>query len=261
MLETAGRDRAAFDVALLDYHLPDRDGLALAEAIRARPDGRDLPLVLLSSALCQDHRAAIERCRFAGAFQKPVRRATLQRILESLWRDPAAADATPAGSTAHAVAVPSAATGPAALILIAEDNVVNQKLAVRLVQKLGHRTEVVANGQEALAALERAHFDLVLMDCQMPEIDGYAATREWRRREADTGRRLPIIALTANALIEERAHCLAAGMDDYLAKPVRFEALAATLTRWLATTPALPPGALPPPPPSPPPPEHLSLNT
>src|SRR5690606_11977989 len=119
-------------------------------------------------------------------------------------------------------------------VLIVEDNPTNQLLAQRMLERLGLRHATAANGLVAVAACRQQAFDLILMDCQMPELDGYAATRQIRSDEMRRGRRIPIIAMTANAIEGERGRCLAAGMDDYLAKPVQFTELAECLARWLS---------------------------
>jgi CheY-like chemotaxis protein len=120
-------------------------------------------------------------------------------------------------------------------VLVAEDNIVNQKVALRMLEKLGCRVDVAANGREVLDALEHISYDIIFMDCQMPELDGYEATAGIRARETQTGGHIPIIAMTANAMQDDRARCLAAGMDDYTSKPVRPAALAHLLQRWATT--------------------------
>jgi len=115
---------------------------------------------------------------------------------------------------------------------VAEDNAVSQRVAVRMLEKAGHRVDLVSNGREAVEALQRTSYDLVLMDCQMPEMDGFEATRAIRAAEVGTDRHVPILALTASAMQQDREQCLAAGMDDYLAKPFTKQTLTAALERW-----------------------------
>jgi len=219
-----------FDLAILDFNLPDLNGLELAEAIRVDPACGGTTLFLLSSSLLHHERPRIEQLGLAASFQKPVRQNALLRALQKIWAPTAALVPAAAGSLPPPTAAPFGRTGR---ILIVEDNVTNQTLARRMVEKLGHRAAVVGNGLEALAALEQGAFDLILMDCQMPEMDGYAATREIRRRESGTGRSTAIVAMTANVVEGEREHCLAVGMDDYIAKPVKISVLVAVLERWL----------------------------
>jgi len=121
-------------------------------------------------------------------------------------------------------------------ILLAEDNITNQLVAMKILEKLGHRVDVAANGLEAITAVRSIPYDLILMDCQMPEMDGYEATREIRRRE-ETGPRVAVIAMTADAMAGSRERCLEAGMDDYISKPVQADQLYLALERWLAPLP------------------------
>jgi signal transduction histidine kinase/CheY-like chemotaxis protein/ligand-binding sensor domain-containing protein len=229
LLQDAAHRFEPFDLAILDYHMPEMTGVDLAAAIRADPDCRDTVLFLLSSALLHDERPRMEQLGLTTSFQKPVRSTSLLRALQKTWAP------VPVVPGAAAPAVPAPAAPPrAARILIAEDNLINQTLARRMVEKLGHRAEVVADGREALAALAHGAFDLVLMDCQMPGMDGYEATVELRRLERATGKHLPIVAMTANVVEGERERCLAIGMDDYIPKPVKMSVLVAVLQRWLA---------------------------
>jgi two-component system sensor histidine kinase/response regulator len=149
---------------------------------------------------------------------------------------PASSSAVPALAVLPAAA-PASAERSGARVLVVEDNVVNQRLVKHMLEKLGCRVDLAANGREAITMAGGLRYDIVFMDCFMPELDGYAATAELRQRERAGEARLPIIALTANAMVEDRARCLAAGMDDYLSKPVRLEEIRAVLERWAYAAP------------------------
>jgi CheY-like chemotaxis protein/HPt (histidine-containing phosphotransfer) domain-containing protein len=214
-----------FDLAILDMHMPEMDGGTLAAEIRRYRDARELPLVLLTSlGSWGELRGGVE---FAASLTKPLRPSQLYDTLMSVF------GAAPAG-----VQAPAPREGPVERlaermplrILVAEDNVLNQQLALLLLRKLGYRADVAADGLAALQALEREPYDVVLMDVQMPTMDGLEATRRIHQRWSE-GRRPHVIAATANAMREEHEACLAAGMDDYLPKPIRVEELAAALSR------------------------------
>ena len=231
-LRAAAQAGKNFDLAILDYQMPEMNGIDLAACIRAEKVMQKTPLLLLSSALDRDHREPIKQLGFCAAFQKPVRQAVLRRALKRLW--------TPADTVSplHEEIIPaptSYKTGPVARILIAEDNAVNQTLAKRMVEKLGHKADVVANGSEAVDAHMLIEYDLILMDCQMPEMDGYQAARAIRKGEAG-GIHLPIVAMTANALDGEKERCFDAGMDDYISKPVRLQDLKKVIQHWVQST-------------------------
>ncbi|MBL8319141.1 MAG: response regulator, partial [Burkholderiaceae bacterium] len=208
----------AFDLAILDMHMPEMDGLQLAQRIRAT--GATLPMVLFSSLGRRE--AGDTEGLFAAYLGKPLHQSQLFDTLVSLLTPLAAAPTQRAAPTKSAID-PTMAVRHPLRILLAEDNLVNQKLALRLLQQMGYRADVAANGIEAVESIERQPYDVVLMDVQMPEMDGLEATREIQRR--CNAQRPRIVAMTANAMQGDREECLAAGMDDYLTKPIRVDAL------------------------------------
>jgi CheY-like chemotaxis protein len=210
-----------FDIAILDMHMPDMDGLELAQGIRAAQPA--LPMVLFSSLGRKE--VGDKDNLFAAYLHKPLRQSQLFDTLVGLLTDVEMPRATPREA-------PKSDAGLASRhplrILLAEDNVVNQKLALRLLSQMGYRADVASNGVEAIESVERQTYDVVLMDVQMPEMDGLEAsrriTRRWARNE-----RPHIIAMTANAMAGDRELCIKAGMDDYVTKPIRVEALVEAL--------------------------------
>jgi len=241
-LEALERLRAAaatglpYQLAILDLMMPGMDGFELARVIKLDPSISETKLVLLTSHGQTCDNAQAHEIGLAAYLMKPVRQSQLFDCLMTVAGEPinrAEGDErmiqlSPSPVTPHVAEEPGQSRK---LILVAEDNAVNQKVAIRQLQKLGYRADAVGNGREALEALGRIAYDLVLMDCQMPEMDGYEATAAIRRWEV--GRRhTPIIAMTANALQGDREKCLAAGMDDYVSKPVRVEELTKVLIRF-----------------------------
>jgi PAS domain S-box-containing protein len=225
-LRSAAAAGAPYQVLLTDMQMPGTDGLMLARAIQADPAIAGVPKIMMTS-LGQDFSAA-ERAEagLSALIHKPLRPSALLAALNTALGAPAPA-AQPAA--------PDSRQAPARKkrfrVLVAEDNAVNQKVALRQLEKLGYEADVAANGLEAVAAIRRQPYDLVLMDCQMPEMDGFQATAEIRKLEAE-GRRTPIVAMTAHALQGDQDKCLASGMDGYISKPVRLEVLADVLRLW-----------------------------
>jgi two-component system sensor histidine kinase/response regulator len=220
-------ERSAIALVLLDAAMPEMDGLVVARAMRDEPRFRAIPVVLMQTAGAEpdpDHR----HLGISASVTKPVR---LHHLLRAL----AAATGAPAEPPA-AVETPKPESASLATlglrVLFAEDHTVNQAVAVRMCERLGVRADVAANGREAVTAVGRRRYDAVLMDLQMPEMDGLEATREIRRIEAARGGHLPIIALTAHAMASELDRCLAAGMDDCISKPVHPDELSRTLRKW-----------------------------
>jgi signal transduction histidine kinase len=218
----------AFDAAILDFQLPETDGLSLAEAVRKLPGGKSIHLLLLTSVHLRagDSRAAA--ARVSVSIYKPIRpKQVMEAMSQTFDRRATALHKAPAVSTFD----PSFASRLPLRILMADDNRVNQKVGSSFLEKLGYRPEVVSNGVEVLRALERQPYDVVFLDVQMPEMDGYEAARQLRRRWTDADRPR-MIAMTGNAMQGDREKCLKAGMDDYIAKPVRVEDLRTALERW-----------------------------
>jgi len=234
------------DVVICDQGAREDFGERLARQVRADPALRSTLLLALVSGMLRGDALRFEQAGFSAFLEKPVRASDLMDALATVWEGrrhgapaPLVTRHTLAEGRAQSrptpsdgVALPSSLSG--CRVLLAEDNVVNQKVAMRILEKMGCRVDVAANGREAVQMLERLPYHAVFMDCQMPEMDGYEATTEIRRREG-SARRTPIIAMTANAMQGDRELCLAAGMDDYISKPVQLDKLRRALERWAET--------------------------
>jgi len=215
-----------FEVVIVDLMMPEMDGAAVAAAMRSEDGLRDLAVILLTSAGHSDK--TIEGVDVE--IVKPVRPSQLFDVLQTTM----AARGPEVGGEPHAFAP----QGHGARVLVVDDNAANQKVALRMIERLGYRGDVASTGAEAVTMLGRGHYDAVLMDCQMPEMDGYEASRQIRHDERG-GRHVPIIAMTADLVPGERERCLDAGMDDHISKPVKLHVVAAVLERWLATREAV----------------------
>jgi signal transduction histidine kinase/CheY-like chemotaxis protein len=220
-----------YRLILTDKQMPNVDGFGLVERVRGQPELSAAKVIMMSSGA---HRGDIVRCRELGLcayLTKPVRQSELRDAIARALDRRERQTSSKAGAPIDAHQAPRKAT--ALNVLLAEDNAVNQRLATRLLEKRGHEVTLANNGQEALTLLEKSSYDLVLMDVQMPLIDGLEATRMIRKREAATGAHQQIIALTAHALKGDRERCEAAGADGYLAKPIRPDELDAALQRHI----------------------------
>jgi len=253
-LRHAAAEGRSFDLALLDMQMPHMDGLALAQAIQQDPGLASVKLVMLTSLGRRGDAEKAKQVGVVGYLTKPIRQVVLFNSLSML------VGADGKGETTQLVTrhtVKEVQRRETVHILLAEDNLVNQKVAVRMLERMGFRPDVVKNGCEAVKACEQGTYHLILMDCQMPEMDGFEATQVIRKREESlvagassrvhgesvpgkdeelaisTQRHIPIIAMTANAMKGDREKCLEAGMDDYLAKPVKPDILEDMILRWL----------------------------
>jgi two-component system sensor histidine kinase/response regulator len=235
-LETACDEGTPFEVVVLDAQMPTMDGWMLAEHIKSDSRTSSTALMMLSSV---SRPADMNRCRQLGigvCLMKPAKQSELFNGLCETLANRSEHEAPFESSSITGPAVPDQREGVTRplMILLAEDNVVNQRVAVGILEKRGHTVIVANNGREAHQAVAAQRFDLVLMDVQMPEMDGLEATAAIRRTEADSGRHTPIIAMTAHAMAGDRERCLAAGMDDYLSKPIQPKELLATIERVTA---------------------------
>ena len=222
-LASAASSGRPFDLVILDYQMPGMNGMDVVRATRLTPRLRDLPVVLLSSMSPAEEDTDWRAQRVDACLTKPVRRKYLYTALSRVLAD------APSG-TATLRALQVGATAPATRmglhVLLVEDNPVNQLVACGMLEQLGCTVTVAGDGLEGVKAFERGQFNVVLMDCHMPKLDGYGATAQIRAHESKAGRRrTPVIALTANALEGDRAKCLAVGMDEHLAKPITLERL------------------------------------
>ena len=237
-----------FDLALLDLRMPEMDGLTLAAKIRKLPDAAAMPLVLLTSLGPQSCLPQELKGTFAACLTKPIKPAQLYEAVTRALSGPRPAQPAPAPNPRLD---PTLGTRFPLRVLVCDDNVVNQKVAVRILQQMGYRADVAGNGLEALAALQRQPYDIIFMDVMMPEMGGLEATRQIRERQKlkaefpNYQSAIIIVAITASALRGDREKCLSAGMDDYLAKPVRVEDVRKIMERWssVARCFELPPSA------------------
>jgi CheY-like chemotaxis protein len=236
-LQEAARTKQPFPLLLVDAMMPEMDGFTFIEQVRRQTEGDRPTIMMLSSA---DSLGDGNRCRTLGISSylvKPIKSSELQAAVMAVLNSGPHSDLSSFATShvpAEAPIEPTVSAGPVS-ILLAEDNPVNQRVAFRILTKRGYRVQLVGNGKEALAALDRESFDLVLMDVQMPELDGFEATRAIRVEETVGGQHQPIIAMTAHAMKGDRERCLEAGMDDYVTKPIDSQQLFAVIEKTLQT--------------------------
>jgi CheY-like chemotaxis protein len=235
VLQEAVSEGDPFRLAILDMQMPGMDGEELGRAIRETANLQDTPMVMMSSIGQRGDAARLRAAGFSAYLTKPVKQSELHDCLATvLGMSGEKKRLSPKGTnlvTRHTIREDQRARYR---ILLADDNATNQKVALAILNKLGYRADVASNGLEAVKAVEIGQYDLVLMDVQMPEMDGFEATEAIRKTETGTGApRLPIIAMTAHAMKGDRERCLEHGMDDYIAKPVQPDALLDALEKWL----------------------------
>jgi CheY-like chemotaxis protein len=228
-----------YGIAIIDSGLQDDDTESVGRRIQSDPQLKDTVLIAIAAVGKRGDARRFSEAGFAAYLVRPIHTATLMEALATAWGSKLQGVAAPL-ITRHTLAEARASQAPARVsgsegvhVLIAEDNLLNQKLALKMMEKLGCRADLAGNGREALRMIERGRYDLVFMDCQMPDMDGYEASAIIRRREKESGGHLPIIAMTAHAMTGDRDKCMEAGMDDYISKPIRREEILQAISKWV----------------------------
>lgn len=236
LVAEAATSSQPFQLVISDYNMPEMDGLSLAKELLARKYYRPNAVIMLTSGVRQQDEQEFRRLGVSAQLLKPAKQSEIYNaiVVALAAEHQVGSVAVPAGDSSS-----QPTSGPAWRVLLTEDNKVNQKLAIGLLEKMGHHVTVAHNGVEALEFLEKGSFDLVLMDVQMPEMDGFHATQVIRERETKTGRHVPVVAMTAHAMKGDRENCLDAGMDDYLCKPIRARELSEMLNSLAVRFPQL----------------------
>jgi len=223
-----------FDIVILDMQMPEMNGETLGKKIKADPGLKDTIMIMLTSIGERGDAAHMLEVGFAAYLTKPIKQSQLYDCLAAVVgkKVNVVAEEKKTIVTRHSLAEYSRHR---VNILLAEDNMINRKVALRILQKLGYQADAVVNGKEVVEAVQEAHYDLILMDIQMPEMDGFEATGKIREMEKETGKHIPIIAMTAHAMKGDRERCLEGGMDDYVSKPIQQKELNAAIFRQIST--------------------------
>lgn len=234
MLRSAHLDNKPFTIALIDYAMPTMDGIELAKKLKEDPDLSLIHIMMLTSVGLPVSSAELSEIGILHCLTKPVRQSKLYNTLISFFSNKTKAP-MPNSRLKNNTSTLQLQERSSKEILVVEDYFMNQKVILQILKRLGYHADIANNGKESLVAYQSKDYDLILMDCQMPEMDGYAATQEIRKIESDNARvHVPIIAMTAHALKEDKEKCLRAGMDDYISKPIRMKDVEEILNRWIS---------------------------
>ena len=230
-----------YHMAIIDSNLEDDNTESIGRRIKSDPQLMDTVLFVITAVGKRGDARRLSDAGFAAYLVRPIHQATLMEALATAWGSKLQGVTTPL-ITRHTLAEARASQTPSAPrpsglarahVLIVEDNLLNQKLALRMLEKLGYRADLADNGRDAVRMIEKGGYDLVFMDCQMPEMDGYEASAIIRQREKESGQHLPIIAMTAHTMTGDRNKCMEAGMDDYISKPIRKEQIVQVISKWV----------------------------